>query len=38
VFDAVYHPTLVAAFASTLAVSRAMEAFSGAPDETPAPA
>ncbi|MGQ4516063.1 DUF6895 family protein [Streptomyces sp. DW26H14] len=31
VFDVVYHPTLVAAFASILATSRAMAALSGSP-------
>ncbi|WP_329458133.1 DUF6895 family protein [Streptomyces sp. NBC_01497] len=38
VFDAVYHPTLVAAFASTLATSRAMAALSDAPPPAAAPA
>ncbi|RLL68017.1 hypothetical protein [Streptomyces sp. Z26] len=31
VFDVVYHPTLVAAFASVMATSRAMSALTGAP-------
>ncbi|GAA3755587.1 DUF6895 family protein [Streptomyces tremellae] len=36
VFDAVYHPTLVAAFASTVATSRALSALSGGPEPAPA--
>ncbi|MCF3964270.1 DUF6895 family protein [Streptomyces fuscigenes] len=36
-FDAVYHPTLVAAFASTLATSRALTELSGPPEPAGAP-